>query len=45
MDPLTVTRGVFAFLSSRLDPGESAKIIELLPLPLRSLWPAIARRA
>lgn len=45
MDPVTVTRGVFEFLSGRLDPGEAAKVIDLLPLPLRSLWPQIARRS
>jgi uncharacterized protein (DUF2267 family) len=44
MDPLTVTRGVFAILWQRLDPGESAKVIDHLPLPLRTLWPQIARR-
>lgn len=44
MDPLTVSRGVFEFLVTRLDPGEVTKVIELLPVPLRSLWPQIARR-
>ncbi|MGD9885136.1 DUF2267 domain-containing protein [Reyranella sp.] len=39
MDPLTVTKGVFRLLWQRLDPGESAKIIDHLPLPLRALWP------
>ena len=43
MDPLTVSRGMFEFLALRLDPGEVAKIIERLPVPLRSLWPQTAR--
>ena len=43
MDPLTVTRGVFEVLFGRLDPGESAKVIDQLPLSLRTLWPSIAR--
>jgi len=45
IDPLTVTKGVFELLWERLDPGESAKIIDHLPVPLRSLWPQIARRS
>jgi uncharacterized protein (DUF2267 family) len=45
IDPLTVTKGVFQLLWERLDPGESAKIIDHLPLPLRALWPEIARRS
>ena len=44
MDPLTVTRGVFEILWKRLDPGETAKVIDHLPLPLRTLWPQIARQ-
>jgi uncharacterized protein (DUF2267 family) len=44
MDALTVTRGVFEILWERLDPGESAKIISQLPVPLRNLWPQAARR-
>lgn len=39
LDPLTVTKGVFHLLWQKLDPGESAKIVEHLPLPLRALWP------
>jgi uncharacterized protein (DUF2267 family) len=45
MDPLTVTRGVFEILWDKLDPGESAKVIDHLPVPLRTLWPQIARRS
>lgn len=39
LDPLTVTKGVFKLLWQKLDPGESAKVVEHLPLPLRALWP------
>jgi uncharacterized protein (DUF2267 family) len=39
MDPVTVSKGVFKLLWEKLDPGESAKIIEHLPMPLRVLWP------
>jgi uncharacterized protein (DUF2267 family) len=45
IDPLTVTRAVFEILWERLDPGESAKVIDHLPLPLRALWPQVARRS
>ena len=45
MDPLTVTKGVFEILWEKLDPGETAKIIGQLPVPLRILWPQIARPA
>jgi uncharacterized protein (DUF2267 family) len=45
IDPLTVTRSVFEILWERLDPGESAKVVDHLPLPLRALWPQIARRS
>lgn len=45
MDPLTASRGVFEVLWERLDPGESAKVIDHLPLPLKNLWPTAARRS
>ena len=45
IDPLTVTKGVFELLWEKLDPGESAKVIDHLPLPLRTLWPQVARRS
>jgi uncharacterized protein (DUF2267 family) len=45
MDPLTVTRGVCQVLWERLDLGESAKIVDALPLPVKNLWPPVARRA
>ncbi len=39
-DALRVTGAVFDLLGKELDPGETAKIIATLPLPLRGLWPA-----
>jgi uncharacterized protein (DUF2267 family) len=45
LDALTVTRGVLKVMWDKLDPGETAKVIDHLPLPLRSLWPEIARRS
>ena len=45
MDPPTVTKGVFEVLWEKLDPGETAKIVGQLPVPLRTLWPQIARQA
>lgn len=44
MDPATAARGVFEVVFKELDPGETAKVIDQLPLPLRNLWPALARR-
>lgn len=44
MDAATAARGVFEIVFQELDPGEVAKVIEQLPVPLRSLWPALARR-
>lgn len=43
MDPLTVSEGVFKLLWEKLDPGQTAKIIDHLPLQLRNLWPQISR--
>jgi len=43
-DAVSVTKAVFDLLWKELDPGETAKIIDTLPLPLRGLWPAAARR-
>lgn len=45
MDARTLSNGVFQVVFEQLDPGESAKVIDQLPVPLRSLWPEIARRA
>lgn len=39
MDPLTVARGVFETLWEKLDPGEYAKLMDHLPVPLRTLRP------
>lgn len=43
-DALGVTKAVFDLLWKELDPGEIAKVIDTLPIPLRSLWPQAARR-
>ncbi|MFD1328498.1 DUF2267 domain-containing protein [Mycoplana ramosa] len=43
-DPVSVTKAVFDLLWRELDPGETAKIIDELPVPLRTLWPEAARR-
>lgn len=45
MDPATAARGVLEVVFKELGPGEVAKVIDQLPVPLRSLWPAQARRA
>jgi uncharacterized protein (DUF2267 family) len=45
MDPKTVAIGVFDVLWTELDVGETAKVIDRLPVPLKTLWPQIARRA
>jgi len=42
LDAKSVTRAVFDLLWTELDPGEVAKIVESLPIPLRNLWPSIA---
>lgn len=42
-DPLGTASAVFDLLWRELDPGETAKIIGLLPEPLRRLWPLAAR--
>ncbi|VFU09992.1 DUF2267 domain-containing protein [Methylocella tundrae] len=43
-DALAMTRAVFQLLFEELDPGETAKIIDTLPAPLKALWPPAARR-
>ena len=35
----TTTRGVFAVLWDRMDPGEIDKVISVLPEPIKRLWP------
>lgn len=42
-DPGGVARAVLDLLWRELDPGETAKTIAELPLPLRGLWPAAAQ--
>ena len=44
IDPLTVTRGIFEVLWQRIDPGETAKVVDQLPAAIRSLWPEVAQR-
>ena len=44
-DARIVASAVFDVMWSELDVGETTKIIDALPRPLRVLWPAIARRA
>ena len=43
MDGRMVAKGVFQVFWERLDPGETTKIVELLPANLRNLWPADAQ--
>lgn len=45
MDPATAARGVLEVVFKELGSGEVAKVIDQLPVPLHSLWPAQARRA
>lgn len=44
-DPLSTTEAVFDLLWHQIDPGETAKIIDSLPVSLRGLWPAEAGHA
>ena len=44
LDGKAVAKGVFEVLWERLDPGESAKITDLLSPSLRHLWPEISLR-
>ena len=44
LDALSVTKAVFDLLWRELDPGETAKVVDSLPVPLRDLWPALAKR-
>lgn len=43
MDVEKAVRAVFEVMWEKIDPGESAKLIELFPLELRELWPRSAR--
>jgi uncharacterized protein (DUF2267 family) len=40
--PWEATRAVFVAMTERLDGGEVAKLIGLLPREIRTLWPAYA---
>lgn len=42
-DVETVAKAVFALLWRELDPGECAKVVDNLPIPLRVLWPDAAQ--
>lgn len=44
MDARTVSRGIFEVIFEEVDPGEVAKIIDQMPIPIKGLWPQIARR-
>ncbi len=43
-DALGTTKAVFDLLWKELDLGETAKIVDTLPVPLRGLWPQGAHR-
>jgi uncharacterized protein (DUF2267 family) len=43
VDPERAARAVFDVLWDKVDPGEVAKVINLLPEELRELWPPVAR--
>jgi uncharacterized protein (DUF2267 family) len=38
-----VAEAVFRVIANRLDPGEIAKIVHQLPMPLRAMWPVPSR--
>ena len=44
IDAERVTRAVFDVLWEKIDPGEVAKVIKILPEELRDLWPRVARK-
>jgi len=43
VDPEAAARAVLDVMWDKLDPGEIAKVIELMPRELRDLWPQPAR--
>jgi uncharacterized protein (DUF2267 family) len=43
VDPEAAARATFEVMWQRLDPGEVAKIIRILPGEIRDLWPRVAR--
>ncbi|MEP9396967.1 DUF2267 domain-containing protein [Mesorhizobium sp. KR2-14] len=44
IDAHTAAHGIFEVIFEEVDPGEVAKIIDQMPVALRSLWPQTARR-
>ena len=42
IDPERAARAVFEVVWEKVDPGEVAKVIKLLPRELRELWPWVA---
>jgi uncharacterized protein (DUF2267 family) len=45
IEPEPLARAVLATLAERIDPGQVAKVIRVLPPELRALWPEEARKA
>jgi uncharacterized protein (DUF2267 family) len=43
IDAERMTRAVFDVLWEKIDPGEVAKVIKMLPEELQELWPSVAR--
>lgn len=43
-DPERTARAVFEVMAEKIDPGEAAKVVDLLPKELRELWPPFTRR-
>lgn len=40
LDPYTIVRAVMSVMAERIDPGEMAKIMSLLPASHQTYWPA-----
>ena len=40
LDPYTIVRAVMSVMAERIDPGEMAKIMSLLPAHQHTYWPA-----
>jgi uncharacterized protein (DUF2267 family) len=43
LDPESAACAVFEVMSDRMDHGEIAKVVRMLPLELRDLWPLLAQ--
>jgi len=43
LDVEKLTRAVFGVMWEKVEPGEVAKIIKVLPKQIRELWPAVAQ--